>query len=177
MCQYGLSLPGSDKYIRKSTRLLASHADMQELGKLCTGDHAHVEHDTVAGSWPGIGSVSQFAGAYPTQLVYAVLNTVPAFRQSQEVLEVACDDVTSEGWHQVNAVAQLADKTDAELKVVLSKLHKNLGHPPNHDLVRVLKHAQASEQALRLAKDFSCDFCQSQSRPGVPLPAHPSKGD
>lgn len=68
----------------------------------------------------------------------------------------------------MDAAARVAVRSDEELKPVLMKLHKNLGHPPNHDLVRVLKHGQASEQALKLAKDFSCDFCKSQSRPSIP---------
>lgn len=38
MCRYGMKLPGSDQFIRKSARLLVSHADMQELSKLCPGD-------------------------------------------------------------------------------------------------------------------------------------------
>lgn len=35
------------------------------------------------------------------------------------------------------------------------KLHRNLGHPSNADLVRVLKHGQASEEAIKLARDLT----------------------
>ena len=38
-----------------------------------------------------------------------------------------------------------------------------------------MKHGQASDQALRLAKEFSCDFCKSQARPKIPLPAQPNR--
>ena len=174
MCRYGMQLPGSERFIRKSTRLLVSHEDMQVLSKLCEGVGKHEAHDVVAGRWPGVSSVSQYAGQYPRPFVKAVLHTVPAFRDrtsQNEVLEVIEDDLSASAWNEVNAVARVSVRTDEELKPVLMKLHKNLGHPPNHDLVRVLKHGQASEQALKLAKDLSCDFCKSQSRPSVPLPA------
>ena len=80
-----------------------------------------------------------------------------------------------EKWDEVLAVASLANKSDEELLPILRKLHQNLGHPPNHDLIRILRHGQASDQALRLAKSFSCDFCKTQSRPSVPLPAQPKR--
>ena len=31
------------------------------------------------------------------------------------------------------------------------------------------------ERVLKLAKDFSCDFCKSHVRPTVPLPAQPRR--
>ena len=177
MCRYGMQLPGSDNLIRKSTRLLVSHDDMQELAKLCPGPPEHETHDTVKGSWPGVPSVSKYVSRYPPQFVEAVLNTVPAYRNHQpsEVLIVENDDLGPTQWSQVDAVAQLMDKSDDELKPVLMKLHKNLGHPPNHDLVRVLKNSQASDQAIRLAKELTCPICESQRKPSVPLPAQPRK--
>ena len=35
-----------------------------------------------------------------------------------------------------------------------------------------MKHGQASEQALRLAKELTCEFCESHSKPHAALPAH-----
>ena len=150
---------------------------MQSLSKLCPGSGEHSKHDVVAGSWPGITSVSQYAGQYPPEFVEAVLQTVPAYRDARpsEVMVVVDDTVPPEQWESVLAVASLSEKSDEELLPIIKKLHQNLGHPPNHDLIRVLKHGQASEQALRLAKDFSCDFCKTQCRPSVPLPAQPRR--
>ena len=177
MCRYGLRLPGSESCIRKSTRLLLTHEDMQSLSKLCPGTGEHSKHDVVAGSWQGVPSVSQFAGQYPPEFVEAVLQTVPMYRDARpsEVMVVVDDTVPPEQWDSVLAVTSLSEKTDEELLPIIKKLHQNLGHPPNHDLIRVLKHGQASEQALRLAKDFSCDFCKTQCRPSVPLPAQPRR--
>ena len=75
------------------------------------------------------------------------------------------------GWHSVCAVASKKEPSTDELKQALMKLHKNLGHPPNADLIRVLRFGQASSEALPLAKEFSCPFCESRVKPKVPMPA------
>ena len=179
MCQYGLKLPNSDRYIRKSTRLLLSRDDIKSLEKRCPGsaDPRHSCHDVVAGSHPAVGSVSAFAGGYPQDFVMAVLNTVPRFTQ-QEVLYIVDDQVPEECWEEIHEVAALEASTEEGSKSIrdaISKLHRNLGHPPNHDLVRILKHAQASDEAIKAAREFSCPACQSRSKPHVPLPAQPDR--
>ena len=189
MCRYGLRLPSSEHYIRKSTRLLVSQSDMQSLGLLCTGDAKHSCHDTVAGHAPGVAKVSEYAGQYPREFVQAVLNTLAKFREKHPehgasntcrahpacLVQVLEDAVHPDAWTEILAAAQSQAKSDQELMPVLIRLHKNLGHPPNHDMVRILKHGDASEQALRLAKEFSCDFCKSQARPTSPLPTQPNR--
>ena len=79
MCRYNLKLPQSDKLIRKSTRLVASHPEFQRLAKKCPGDSSpkHQCHQVIEGSWPGIGSVSQFCAKYTPEFVEAVLDTIP----------------------------------------------------------------------------------------------------
>lgn len=172
MCMYGMQLPHSDNFIKKSTRLLLSHEEMCSLGITCPGpsDPRHAEHDVIAGHHSKVGSISAFAGKYPSRFVKAVLETVPAFH-NQEVLAIECDAVPEKAWTEVHEVAAAEDHNPQELKSVLMKLHRNLGHPPNSDLVRVLKHGQASPVVLELAKDFSCPFCESRSKPKTPMPA------
>ena len=63
--------------------------------------------------------------------------------------------------------------TDEQLLQVLDRLHRNLGHPPSHDLIRVLK--QASERALGLARKYECQLCKTHIRPHVALPAKTSR--
>ena len=173
MCAYGMKLPTRASYIRKATRLLVSHEDMKCLGRTCPGsaDPHHHEHDVIAGSDPSVGSISKFAARYPPKFVQAVLDCVPRFAQAQEVPAVTCDAVPEKCWHSVCAVASQKGPSTDEVKQALTKLHKNLGHPPNADLIRVLKFGQASSEALQLAKDFSCPFCESRVKPKVPLPA------
>ena len=179
MCRFGLRLPGSDNFIRKSTKLLVTHSDMESLAKQCPGKTCpkHQCHDVIAGQHSSVGSISQFAGQYTPEFVRAVLETVPKFKSSQPVLLI-CDETLPEmdsssiaAVESIRKQVQGSDKSDSQLRSVIDKLHRNLGHPPNCDLVRILKNGQASERAIALARQHSCDFCQSQKQPKVPLPA------
>ena len=145
MCRFGLRLPGSDKLIRKTTKLLVSDESMSSLARECPG-HQHPKHQChqpIAGSAPGVGSISTFAGVYTPQFVNAVLETIPAFKQCAAASVVECD-LTSEPACQeiLMSKADLDDEhaTDSQLLQVVDKLHRNLGHPPGHDMVRILKH-------------------------------------
>ena len=135
MCQYGLKLPGSDRHTpRKSTRLLLSHEDMSSLAKTCDHSAGNESHDVVTGSHASVGQVSTFAGKYPTAFVRSVLETLPAYHQ-HEVLVVVEDQLPDQGWEVLAAgVRELQQSEDKDLMPVLTKLHKNLGHPPNQDM-------------------------------------------
>lgn len=169
MCQYGLKIPDSPNLIRKSTRLLVSHEDMKVLGKQCPGasDPNHQCHDSIAGSHPSVGQISTFAGKYTREFVHSVLDTLPTFKH-REVLLIEDDSVPVSNWQEVCAVSH---KSKGELLAIIEKLHKNLGHPSNADLVRVLKHGQASDEALELARHLECDFCKSHAKPKTPFPS------
>eukprot|EP00435_Cladocopium_sp_Y103_P006224 s2324_g2.t1 len=178
MCCFDLHVPATDKHpkmlIRKSTRLLCSHADMCVLRRNCPGDRDpdHVCHRQVAGSEPGIGKVSTHAGRYTPEFVSAVLNTVPKFQSPMEVLICSEDSCALPDSSVFEALA-VVEATDPEkLKGILHKLHKNLGHPSNNDLVRILKHGQASDEAINLARTLTCPFCESRQ---PPAPANPGK--
>ena len=157
MCQYGLQLPSDGSFLRKSTRLLVSHQDMLSLGKLCPGENSSHVHSVVAGSDPCVGAVSRFAGKF----VKAVLNTIPSFRNRVgECLAIQPAEECVETEVLVSSKELKEDKPDSELRPIIA-------HPSNSDLVRIriLKHGQASEQALRLATEHHCDFCKSNARP------------
>ena len=157
MCQYGLQLPSDGSFLRKSTRLLVSHQDMLSLGKLCPGENSSHVHSVVAGSDPCVGAVSRFAGKF----VKAVLNTIPSFRNRVgECLAIQPAEECVETEVLVSSKELKEDKPDSELRPIIA-------HPSNSDLVRIriLKHGQASEQALRLAREHHCDFCKSNARP------------
>lgn len=175
MCRYGLRLPGQSKLLKKATHLLVSHEDMKCLARQCPGPThpKHSCHQEIAGSAPGVGQVSTFAGQYTPQFVHATLNTIPAFRQSTAASLVQCAPCTESQCQEVLMSRNdlQADKSEADICKVLDSLHRNLGHPPAHDLVRILKHANASEKAITLARQFECDICKNQIRPHVALPA------
>ena len=180
MCRYGLHLPGSKQLIRKSTNLLVSHADMTCLGKKCPGANhpRHACHQIIAGSAPGVGSVSVFAGQYTPQFVQAVLQTVPTFQQYEATSLVECEVGTNAQRHEVLMAKQdleAEEASDEQVMKVLDRLHRNLGHPPSHDLVRILKHAHASERAIALSRKYECEQCKTHIRPHVALPAKTSR--
>ena len=179
MCRYGLRVPGDDRYIRKATNLLVSHENMKGLERKCPGKQhpKHVCHQPIAGSCSQVGRISTFAGKYTPQFVEAVMEVVPRYRDLKAKLLVPVPEWPAHAVEEVLAAKpDLSEaKTDAELLKVLDKVHRNLGHPPNTDLVRILKHAGASEKAISLAHKLECAFCRAQIKPHVPLPAKTSR--
>lgn len=169
MCCYGLRIP-KGSLIRKPTRLLVSHSDMVGLAKKCPGEkhHQHCSHQPIAGSVAGVGSVSTLAGRYPPAFVKAVLRTVKTIRCSA-VLSVQQD--SSMECLAASRVSELNVEDSEKLQSSLRKLHVNLGHPSNNHLTRILKHGGASEEAIRLSREFKCEQCLARSPPKVPLPA------
>eukprot|EP00435_Cladocopium_sp_Y103_P035287 s382_g9.t1 len=178
MCCFDLHVPATAQHpkqlIRKSTRLFVSHSDMCVLRRNCPGDRdpAHVCHRQVAGSEPGIGRVSTHAGRYTPQFVSAVLNTVPKFRSPMEVLTCVEDSCVLPDPSVFEALAVVEETDPEKLKSILHKLHKNLGHPSNNDLGRILKHGQATDEAIKLVRNLTCSFCESRQ---PPAPANPGK--
>ncbi|CAK9039918.1 unnamed protein product [Durusdinium trenchii] len=114
--KYGLQLPESDRYIRKSTRLLVSHEDMSSLGLTCDQTGTHQCHDVIAGSAPGVPRISTFAGAYPVKFVQAVLNTIPQFQLDRSKATSSCEciahvevineEVPDASWTEILAAGQ-----------------------------------------------------------------------
>ena len=179
MCRFGLRVPGSDHFIRKATQLLVSHEHMRTLERQCPGksNPKHACHQTVAGSDKTVGQISAFAGKYTPQFVEAVMETVPRYRDLKKQSLVPSPDWPAHAVQEVLAAKPdlSEEKSDEELLKVIDKVHKNLGHPPVSDLVRILKHAHASGRAARLAHKHVCAFCRAQIRPHVPLPAKTSR--
>eukprot|EP00435_Cladocopium_sp_Y103_P063629 s214_g25.t1 len=99
----------------------------------------------------------------------------PSIRQVRQLRSQAKDDCLCP--HQCELVCAVADAKPSkdELIPIIKKLHQNLGHPPNHDMVRILRHGQASAEAIEVAKTFECDFCKSMAKPKIPLPAQANR--
>ena len=178
MCCFNLHVPATEKHpkqlMRKSTKLLCSHADMKILQRTCPGDANpdHQCHRVVSGSEPEIGQVSRHAGIYTAEFVAAVLSTVPRFGPATELLECVMDQCCLPGATVFEALAVQEQVDPQKIKQTLHRLHKNLGHPSYQDLVRVLKHGQASEEAIRMARELLCDFCTARQ---TPTAANPGK--
>ena len=49
----------------------------------------------------------------------------------------------------------------------IQKMHNNLGHASNSDLVRILRHAGAQDKVLDMVKQFSCPTCDARAEPKI----------
>ena len=170
MCCYGLKTPDGT-LIHKATRLLVSHQDMCRLHRVCPGPThlQHAKHQPIQGSLPGVGSVSKLAGRYPPQFVRAVLKTLGNYKGRFGACLVQCR--TDAECLTTARVAALNDQRKDQMLQSLRQIHMNLGHPSNAALVRVLKHGGASQEAMDLARDFSCEVCKAQRKPSPANPA------
>ena len=173
MCCFGMKIPNGLP-IKKHTRLLVSHSDMKSLAKTCPGPASvsHRSHQVIAGSHPAVGSVSKFAGRYPTGFVRAVMRTVSEFPKHPVLIVNPLKE------HECLVSARVRELNEANgqrLQEALLKLHTNLGHPGNQNLVRILKHGGASQEAVEAARSFQCQQCLATAQPRPPLPAKPDR--
>ena len=171
MCTKQLKNPDTGKLIKKTTGLLVSHEDMCALGTTCPGPTVkeHAEHCVIQGRTENGESLSKVTGQYTTLFIQAVLETVPSYSPvmfvevdqvfwdefKNDVSPVFCDvcfvSCTDSDAAEV-LVAQNSEPTVQQLDAAIKKLHNNLGHIGQRDLVRTLRNGGASEEALVRAK-------------------------
>lgn len=124
------------KLIKKATHLLVSHDDMFVLAKACPGSQhpKHLCHQPVAGSCKGVGKISTHAGRYTPAFVRAVFEMVPSFRETSQNQCVECLPWTSQHEQEVLVVNDALRKEASDEEIKKALLHRNLGHPPTHDI-------------------------------------------
>eukprot|EP00435_Cladocopium_sp_Y103_P013790 s2127_g3.t1 len=183
LCAYDLSDPDSGLPIRKPTGIAVSHQDMVQLAQVCPG---HEVHKHVEGKCKDGESLSAKTSRYTesfcrtwmscldpqSQLChFACLEEYPCHPQvNPQVTPTESANQTSCTVSEV-LVASREQPSEAQVKTELRKLHNNLGHPTNRELIRILKNAGGSQLALDLASDFKCDVCFHRQRPPPCLPA------
>ena len=192
MCAYGLKCPDSCMPIHKPTGLLVSsgpHHDLSHI-KTCPGC---ARHRQIAGKLKSGQNVSAFAAAYTQDFVkHMLFMLVPWCKPEDMGAEVLLSELDLQCLAAESAAPAVEpeqalappnsdqgpgvlDARDDVVKKALKRLHVNLGHPSNKDLVRILKHSRASETAIRLAQDFTCAVCQNHVQPSSALPAKSSR--
>ena len=175
MCAYGLVDPNNKLPMLKPTGLAVSHSDMKHLAMECPG---HDKHQGIVGHTHLGNSRSALAAEYTKRFVKTWYSCI---RPQDQLCVFACvqdspiKPVSSEGAVQEVLAAEVQDPQ--KVQTLLRKLHNNLGHPSTRTLVRILKHAGGSEQALKLAEQIEeqCDICQQRQRPTPALPTSPEK--
>ena len=182
-CAYGLKCPDTNLPIQKATGLMVSRPEVSNHMQRCAGCP---KHRVVAGQLKSGQSVSSFVAKYPPRFVKAIIN---AFKKEGMPCDHECFDLGVECLAgEVEGVEPPSESSDAAVyeessqgvvssKVcqAVHKLHCNLGHPSRTDLVRILKHARVSAEAIEAAKAHQSTVCLNQRVPASALPAKPPK--
>ena len=72
------------------------------------------------------------------------------------------------------ALQQLNAYAPRTARRTVMRLHRNLGHPTNLELMKLLRQQGANELLINTAKDFKCETCELHRRPsGVPVSSIP----
>ena len=188
-CQYGATMPdhdGIEQYIRKPTRLRVTHELLAEhLERICADDHYHLP---LEGSSPNIGNRAAAAGSYHPMMCEQWSNILHDFMQHEfwpdtttEAIQATAEAAAAEqtGTQVVPFIEQDDDQIDTNTGILtrlqetqlaaarrtVQRLHRNLGHPTNLELVKVLKTKNASASILLAAKEHTCQQCDAHRAP------------
>ena len=155
--------------LKKSVSLLTNSEPFAVgISKQCSGDH---EHRVVQ------GVETAHSAAYPTALATAVFHAYNKAKQetvesvyaaaasssSAVAIEPTADAETEEVTYGAQAIT-FKGKVNPEVASVLKRVHQNLGHPPNRELVKHLKIAGAGESVLRAAEQLVCRTCAKSTK-------------
>ena len=194
-CQYGASMPdeqGNEQYIRKATTLRATHKQLADaLTRICPGDHYHLP---IEGSSPGVGNRAAASAQYPPDMCQHWANiidnfmkqhylptTEQAYEGDDDDDEAAADnmqlDAAAEETEHAEQPAQanntgiltrLQESTKQAAQRTAQRLHRNLGHPTNKELQKILQKKGASSTLLEAVDHLRCDLCERHRPPPQP---------
>jgi hypothetical protein len=75
---------------------------------------------------------------------------------------------------QRGVLTRLQDEDRQAAKRTITRLQRNLGHPSNQELLRLLKTKNVSQALLQAAQEHECGLCDLHKRPtGVPVSSMP----
>ena len=156
-CAVGMRDPESKLLYGKKWRFITgSRMIALALEKLhCDGRHVH---QPVEGSSGGMMRTIR-TQVYPQKLLKTILG---AFALSESV-DSDCLAISQATIQQTEPTLKGENRRKVEL--ALRKLHINLGHASRDDMMRILKHHQASAEVLELVKGFECSICQARVEP------------
>ena len=156
-CAVGMRDPESKLLYGKKWRFITgSRMIALALEKLhCDGRHVH---QPVEGSSGGMMRTIR-TQVYPQKLLKTILG---AFAVSESV---ACDCLAISQATIQGTEKTLKGENRRKVELAIKKLHVNLGHASRDDMMRILKHHQASAEVLELVKGFECSICQARVAP------------
>ena len=184
LCQFGLKSLQDGRPLRKPLALLTNdQAFADGITQKCVGgEHEHR---------PIQGRDTAWTAVYPTAFANAVLREAERAWNNPKELHVQfptdlvqAEDANDEqevaagshDWEQdaIGAAGiSFKGKVNPQVGSVLKRIHQNLGHPPNRDLVRHLRLGGAPEKLFRAAEQLVCRTCERSTRPQSSRVAHP----
>ena len=170
MCRFGLRSLVDDVPLRKPMSLLTnSGVFAKEMSVKCDGSHPHE---------PIQGNNTKHSGIYTKGFARAVVKAYD--RAARCSKEVKVHFPTSHRGEDTLAVIEKEDEDNAEdrgaagisfrgkvspmVAAVLKRVHQNLGHPPNREMVRHLRLGGAGEAVVRAAEQMVCKTCEKSTK-------------
>eukprot|EP00435_Cladocopium_sp_Y103_P057558 s34_g19.t2 len=182
MCAYDLKCPDTQLPIQKGTGIMSScPAERNHLFLKCPGCP---RHRTIEGKLKNGMNVSAFCAEYTKTFVSKMLETclptqIEKLAESRMSLDAEMECLVSEVQPAAESehAPSSADATVKDPKILqaIKRLHCNLGHPHVKDMVRILRHSNASADAIKAAQSFECDVCKNHVQPSSSLPAKTSR--
>ena len=142
-CCFRLVDPQNGKFYQKGTRLLTNSKHTSHLHRTCPGNHQHQRIEgqvKLGGQWVNRSRVAQ---VYPKKIVEALVKLVEKECQDQCFQVFGVDRIENQG----------------QLETVVRRCHVNLGHPSRERFIHMLKSANASQEAIEMAKKLKCSTC------------------
>ena len=171
LCSYGMRSKSGEEILKKPISLLTNSEHFAELvEKKCPANHSHRVIQ---------GGETAHSAAYPA-LAPAVFHAYDRAKHNQvkEVFAAEAgafssqpsqpqgkeeEDPAEEVTYGAQAIS-FKGKVNPEVAAVLKKVHQNLGHPPNKELVKHLKIAGAGDAILRAAEQLVCRTCSRSTK-------------
>ncbi|CAJ1401942.1 unnamed protein product, partial [Effrenium voratum] len=176
-CAYGAGFWMNDHewaYIKKPTAILSTEAEFTEHFNLkCPGDHLHLQ---LQRSLPHVGSLTGAAAAYQPDMCHAIADLITSityaspeyvFHEDDQPEAVAeqPDHPEAEPPQHKGILQRIHDSRPVESQRLIARLHRNLGHPSQKDLLKILEARGASQHVLNALKNYHCELCSRYAPP------------
>ena len=202
-CAYGLRDTRTGLLMKKAWRICSTDNEFaQKVGRHCSNrpgradnhEHLPIENGQVVAQTafypPAMGKawakhiMQKNGDVTHGKEIFAGLEQTPEDEIQKETedmpdLETDSDDEDEDAVHKgLGVKTDLTKKEQLEIDQKLSRLHRNLGHPSNKTLYKILKASGAALPVLRMARQFQCHGCQVGKLPkavrvasGIEVPA------
>ena len=72
---------------------------------------------------------------------------------------------------QTGVLIELLSGNRQDAVRTVQRLHRNLGHPPKQALIELLESRGASDEVVKVAREFHCSACERYRKPNTAAPA------